>query len=616
MIDNTHRTVMTFAVAVLALFAVSCAFVAFSDDGSEVDAATSYRLHFDMNGGSGGPSDLTATSDDSYYTFVIPESPEPVAPSGMVFIGWSEDPSQPWDDYWPGDEIDVDEDEPTFTLYAAYAYVYTISYDTQGGSSVSDTSDWEYADEDEASLYVTDEVPTRADCTFAGWAETPGGDVYYTAGSRMDMTVNNRDVTLYAVWIEGVTFGGDVVIGSTTDTLTFTKDLVYGGKTVMEVTFQLSTENNGQTWLMRFFATKENNFNYDVFILQDSPEGGMYSKYGSPSFNENWEIGEYKELAHPSMNHTAHPMDTKYEPYVFAVGLYSNELNNEKARVEVSIDFEQVFYYSYTTTVVFNDNGGSGGPGTMSEVRTEQTSFDGNETITPASQPVRDGFSFAGWSTTANGDVVYQPGQDIEVPYGSNLTLYAIWSEPNATVTFMSNGSVYQTVSVPIGQTVTMPEDPELYGYTFKGWFTDNTFLTEFDSTTLISGNLTLYAKWEGNLQFTTDPIADGVVTAVAGSPGTVYFSATASKDYTSVLWDFGDGTEPSDNTYVTHYYSQPGTYTATLTVYNNYGSDTTEFIIEVPDSTTGGGDSDLLLWIAVGLVCIIAGGLVIRRFL
>lgn len=161
-----------------------------------------------------------------------------------------------------------------------------------------------------------------------------------------------------------------------------------------------------------------------------------------------------------------------------------------------------------------------------------------------------------------------------------------------------------------------MPEDPELYGYTFKGWFTDNTYVTEFDSTTLISGSITLFAKWEGNLEFTTDPIADGKVTAVAGSPGTVYFSATASQDYTSVLWDFGDGTEPSDNTYVTHYYSKPGTYTATLTVYNNYGEDTTEFIIEVPDSTNGGGDSDLLLWIAVGLVCVIAGGLVVRRLL
>ena len=99
----------------------------------------------------------------------------------------------------------------------------------------------------------------------------------------------------------------------------------------------------------------------------------------------------------------------------------------------------------------------------------------------------------------------------------------------------------------------------------------------------------TLYAKWEGNLQFTTDPTAQGIVTPIEGMAGAIALSATPSSDYSSVLWDFGDGTT-STNTYATHYYGQPGTYVVKLTVFNNYGEDTTEYIVEVPEMATGEG--------------------------
>lgn len=54
--------------------------------------------------------------------------------------------------------------------------------------------------------------------------------------------------------------------------------------------------------------------------------------------------------------------------------------------------------------------------------------------------------------------------------------------------------------------------------------------------------------------------------------------------------WSESPTATTSTNTYATHYYGQPGTYTATLTVFNNYGSDTTEYIIEVPEMAVGRG--------------------------
>ena len=182
------------------------------------------------------------------------------------------------------------------------------------------------------------------------------------------------------------------------------------------------------------------------------------------------------------------------------------------------------------------------------------------------------------------------------------------------TVTFYSNNQIVSTQLVPSGMTVIAP-DVILYGYILKGWFTDPSFQHEFDFTVPVNSDIALYAKWEGILQYTTDPVADGDIVALSGQPGTISFRATDSEDFTSVLWDFGDG-QVSTDLYSTHYYAEPGSYTATLTVYNNHGSDTMEFLIEVPQMAPGGGGNDLLLWVAVGLMLIVAGGLVVRRLL
>lgn len=186
----------------------------------------------------------------------------------------------------------------------------------------------------------------------------------------------------------------------------------------------------------------------------------------------------------------------------------------------------------------------------------------------------------------------------------------------SSTVTFVSNGTTYQTQTVNSGQYAVAPTDPTLYGYVFKGWFTDDgTFQNEFNFATPITSNITLYAKWEGDLQFTTDPTAQGTVTPIEGMAGAIALSATPSSDYTSVLWDFGDGTT-STNTYATHYYGQPGTYVVKLTVFNNHGSDVTTYMIEVPSADSGDDGTEWALVAAVVLIAFVSGALIARRLL
>ena len=67
------------------------------------------------------------------------------------------------------------------------------------------------------------------------------------------------------------------------------------------------------------------------------------------------------------------------------------------------------------------------------------------------------------------------------------------------TVTFQANGgSTVQSKTIKEGQKVTKPTDPTREGYDFKGWYKESACTNEwkFDTDT-VTGNITLYAKWE-----------------------------------------------------------------------------------------------------------------------
>jgi len=68
---------------------------------------------------------------------------------------------------------------------------------------------------------------------------------------------------------------------------------------------------------------------------------------------------------------------------------------------------------------------------------------------------------------------------------------------PDCTVTFDSRGgSAVAGQVVQSGQTAEEPEDPVQAGYLFGGWYTDPDCAAPFDFSTLVTTDLTLYAKW------------------------------------------------------------------------------------------------------------------------
>src|SRR5690606_6110312 len=80
----------------------------------------------------------------------------------------------------------------------------------------------------------------------------------------------------------------------------------------------------------------------------------------------------------------------------------------------------------------------------------------------------------------------------------SDVTLYAQWEKNRYTVTFDSNGGTsVASQDVLYGEKAAEPPAPKKKDHTLVGWFTDIDLTVPFDFDTAITGDLTLYAKWD-----------------------------------------------------------------------------------------------------------------------
>lgn len=108
-------------------------------------------------------------------------------------------------------------------------------------------------------------------------------------------------------------------------------------------------------------------------------------------------------------------------------------------------------------------------------------------------EPTKENYTFAGWY---NGDKTFD---FTTVPTG-DVTLTAKWTANDYYVSFVTeHGDPPTSQNVKYNGTAKDPGKLSEEGYTFIGWYTDDTYDTEFDFTQPITGNTTVYAKWTAN---------------------------------------------------------------------------------------------------------------------
>ncbi len=105
-------------------------------------------------------------------------------------------------------------------------------------------------------------------------------------------------------------------------------------------------------------------------------------------------------------------------------------------------------------------------------------------------EPTKENYTFAGWY---NGNEKFD---FTTVPTG-DVTLTAKWTANDYYVSFFTeHGDPPTSQNVKYNGTANDPGKLSEDGYTFIGWYTDDTYDTEFDFTQPITGNTTVYAKW------------------------------------------------------------------------------------------------------------------------
>lgn len=152
--------------------------------------------------------------------------------------------------------------------------------------------------------------------------------------------------------------------------------------------------------------------------------------------------------------------------------------------------------------------------------------IDRGEKFEEPAEPSKENHTFAGWY---NGDEKFD--FDADTTKAPNvLNLVAKWDINKYTVQFVSDYGSFADQTVEHGKPIDTGKltIPDVDGYTFGGWYADNTYSTKFDFSTPITGDTKVYAKWEKNAPVLPDTYelnvsgafvyVDGVdVTAPAG---------------------------------------------------------------------------------------------------
>lgn len=229
-----------------------------------------------------------------------------------------------------------------------------------------------------------------------------------------------------------------------------------------------------------------------------------------------------------------------------------------------------------TYSVRYNANGGSGAMSTSTHTYDQDQALNANSFS-------KTGYTFAGWATSQNGNVVYSDKAIVKNLASTNsatFDLYAKWNPITYKITYQANGGngtmsasthTYDTSKTLSKNTFTRT------GYTFTGWATSaggSTVYTDQQSVSNLStqqnAQINLYATWKPNTYtITLNPdkgtVSPTSVTATYDSPWPS-LPTPAKTGYTFKNWQgagSGNYTIPENITLTAVW--QPNTYTITL---------------------------------------------------
>lgn len=441
-------------------------------------------------------------------------SPADPTRAGYTFAGWAttNGGSTLWN--FGSDPVTAD-----VTLYALWTPVtYTVSFDSQGGTSVASQG------VSNGSLAVAPSSPTRAHYVFRGWVLTPSGSTLWNFAT--DPVTANR--TLYASWdpaqytVVFHTGSGSPVADAT---------VVYGS-TISEPTPPTRTGYVFGGWA----TTSGGSTLWDFSTGTVGGDTELWALWSPISLTVAFDSQGGTSVSSASVTYgslVTQPTSPSRTGYTFAGWSTAPSGGAAWNFASNTVTSARTLYATWTINTYVVTFVAQGGTATSPAI------VEYGSVVPQPGAPTRTGYAFAGWSLDAGGSSPWNFATDAVI---NSLTLYAVWTPADHTVTFDSQGgSPVASAGSAHGITLAQPSAPTRVGYTFVGWATDPSGGTMWNfASGTVDGDVTLYAIWElAVLTITFDSQGGSVVASTTTTYGGLVNAPVGATraGYTLVGW-------------------------------------------------------------------------------
>lgn len=475
--------------------------------------ANTYHVAFHANGGTGDMAKQEFTFDSEAKAL----SKNLFERTGYEFAGWatSADGEVVYAD--KAEVRNLTDSTEDVDLYAKWAAnTYSVVFHANEGTGSMDDQTFTY---DEAPKALTKNTFTRTGYSFAGWAKTAAGEVEYTDEQEVQNLIQTAGtVDLYAKWTANtynVSFhanGGD---GSMNDQF-FTY-----GEAAKALTANAFTRTGYSFDGWALTADGEKAYDDEAQVQNLTSDIDLYARWVANSYNvifhsnDGSDSTESQEFTfnEPAKSLRKNTFErTGYSFVGWATTADGAKAYDDEEQVQNLTDTtNDVNLYAVWTANTYNVSFyANGGTGSM-----DDQSFTYSEAAKPltANTFIREGYSFAGWATSADGEKAYDDEQEVQ-NLTSDIDLYALWEANVYHVIFHSNNGTDTTES----QEFTFDEAAKSLrantftreGYSFAGWATSVDGEKAYDdeqqvqNLTTTTNDVDLYAKWTANTYYVT----------------------------------------------------------------------------------------------------------------
>ena len=391
-----------------------------------------YQVAFDKNGGDGTMNSVPVVENGTYKLPACGFT----APTGYEFKCWSVNEEEKAVDA----EISITADTTVKAVWKAKSY--TITFDTDGGSVVAPIT------QDYGTTVTAPNAPTKTGYTFKGWNQA------------VPSTMPAENMTITATW------------EINEYTITFNTN---GGTTIAAITQDYNTAVQAPA-----NPTKEGHTfkQWDKTIPATMPAENI-------TITAEWDINQYTITFDTDGGSAVAPITQDYGTVVVAPANptksgytftgWDKTIPSTMPAENMTITAQWTEIVPNTYTVTYTD-GVDGVELFADQVNANVT--EGTATPTFNGTPVREGYTFAGWTPSVANTVT------------ANATYTATWTINQYTITFNTDGgSTIDPITQNYGTAVVAPANPTKDGYTFAGW--DKTI-----PSTMPAENVTITASW------------------------------------------------------------------------------------------------------------------------